>query len=172
MTKRMWSRVSCIESRQADVTYLSDLGHADYKHFPFLSARWPLGVDKNVLGGWLRSGGQVVLKGLGMHSTSRVVYELDRRYSKLEAELALDDQAGRRGSVRYRVLVERGVATKSNWKLAYTSPIVRGGTPATPLSIDVSNATRVALAVEVADQGDTLDHANWLNARLTPKGER
>ena len=166
MPSRLWPRVTCIESRQADVTYLSDLRPADYRHFPFLSVRWPLGVDKNVLGGSLRSGGHVVLKGLGMHATSRVVYALDRRYSRLEAEVALDDQAGRRGSVRYRVLVERPAATTREWKLEFTSPIVRGGDTALPVSIDVSGATRVALVIENTDHGDTLDHANWLNARL------
>jgi hypothetical protein len=168
---RMWQQMACIDSRQAEVTYLSDLRQADYRHFPFLSVRWPLGVDQNVLGGRLRSGGHVVLKGLGMHSTSRVVYDLDRRYSKLEAELALDDQAGRRGSARYRVLVERPAATARKWNLAYTSPIVRGSDDSIPISIDVADATRVALTVETADQGDTLDHANWLYARLVSAPE-
>ncbi|MBP86108.1 MAG: hypothetical protein CMJ64_05230 [Planctomycetaceae bacterium] len=164
--RRMWQRVSCIESQQAEVTYLSDLRPADYKHFPFLTVSWPLGVDKNVLGGRLRSGGYIASKGLGVHARARLVYNLDRWYSRLEAELALDDQAGRDGSVVFRIFVERPEATARKWNLAYTSPIVRGSNAAIPISIDVTNATRVALAVETADLGDTLDHANWLHARL------
>jgi hypothetical protein len=72
--------------------------------------------------------------------------------------------------VVYRVFVERPEATTRKWSLAFTSPVVRGSDAVLPVSIDVAGATRIALAVEAADQGDTLDHANWLRARLVPAG--
>ena len=55
-----------------------------------------------------------------------------------------------------------------SWVLAYQSPIVRGGQPPLPISVDVSGAQRLALIVGFADRGDQLDYANWLNARLIP----
>ena len=79
------------------------------------------------------------------------------------ADLALDDSAGTRGSVIYRVFLEREAG---DWQSAYESPIVRGGEPPLPLSLDVTGALRLALIVDFADRGDELDHANWLNARL------
>lgn len=150
------------------VIYVSELPSLGYKHIPFLEAEWPLGIDRNVLGGRLRSASGMALKGIGMHSTARVAFELNGGYRRFDAELALDEQAGFGGSVAYRVLVESaaGDADSSAWKVAYTSPVIRGGEPCVPISVDVSGASRMALIVDFADRGDVLDHANWLNARL------
>ncbi len=63
-----------------------------------------------------------------------------------------------RGSVRYRVFVD------SEEKFA--SPIVRGGGPPVPVSVDVTGAKRLDLVVDFADRADEQDHADWLDARL------
>ena len=62
-------------------------------------------VDSNVLGTRLRTGGATFLQGLGMPSTSRVAYDVSG-YRKFEAEMAIDDAAGRNGSVIFKVLLE------------------------------------------------------------------
>ena len=147
------------------ITYVSDLKPVGYKHIPFLTQAWPFETDRSVVGGRLRHGGQIFSKGLGMHSTSRLAYDLGGRYGALQAELAIDQRAGNRGSVLFRVFVDRG---DNEWQTAYESPIVRGGDELRPISVDVSGAQRVALIVDFADHGDELDHANWLNARLIP----
>ncbi|MBI2477669.1 MAG: NPCBM/NEW2 domain-containing protein, partial [Planctomycetia bacterium] len=116
-----------------------------------------------------RSAGAVSFKGIGMHSTSRVAYNLDRKYRSFQAEVAIDDHAGQQGSVVFRVLTEvDSDAGESKWRLAFTSPIVRGGDRPLPIAIDVVNATRLALVIEMADRVDTRDYANWLDARLVP----
>lgn len=145
--------------------YLSDLESLGYKHIPFLGVAWDYTADRNVLGGRLRSGGQVWSKGLGMHSTSRLAFDLDGSAQQLRASLALDDQAGRRGSVVFRVFAYRDDA----WSAAYESPVIRGGDQPLPIIVDLTGARRLALIVEAADRGDELDHANWLGARLVPR---
>ncbi len=156
-----------IQPRNEAVDYLSDLPAVGYKSLPFLALDWPLGVATNALGGRLRAGGNVIFKGLGMHSASRVAYDLDRQYRRFETELALDDHAQRQGSVVYRVLVERDDESgQSSWSLAFTSPIIRGGDTPLSIAVDVTEATRLALVVEMADRVDTRDYADWLNARL------
>jgi hypothetical protein len=156
-----------IQPRHERVIYLSDLPAVGYKSLPFLTLDWPLGIATNTLGGRLRAGGNVIFQGLGMHSASRVAYDLDRKYRRFEAELALDDHAGRQGSVIYRVLVEReNDAGEPKWNVAFTSPIIRGGDSPLSVAVDVTDATRIALVVEMADRADTRDYANWLNARL------
>ncbi|MEX0819232.1 MAG: NPCBM/NEW2 domain-containing protein [Pirellulaceae bacterium] len=156
-----------IQPQHGRITYLSDLPALGYKSLPFLKLEWPLGVGANTLGGRLRSAGNIAFKGLGMHSTSRVAYNLDGKYQSFQAEVALDDHAGRQGSVVYRVLVERDNGSgERQWSVAFTSPILRGGDPPLPITIDVTSATRMALVVEMADRADTRDYANWLNARL------
>ena len=52
------------------------------------------------------------------------------------------------------------------WKRAYESPVVRGGDPAMPISVELGNSPAIALIVDFADDGDVLDRAAWLDARL------
>jgi hypothetical protein len=145
------------------VMYLSDLPPLGYKHIPYLETTWPLGRDRSVTGERLRHGGSTYPKGLGMHSASRAAYRLDGRWRRFEAELALDDTAGRRGSVVFRVFLGDEA---DKWKRAYESPVVRGGDPAMPISVELGDSQAIALIVDFADHGDVLDRAAWLNARL------
>jgi hypothetical protein len=145
------------------VTYLSDLEPSGYRHIPFLELSWPYHTDRSVQGSLLRAGGRLYLKGLGMHSPSRITYDLDQPYERFDTEVALDSEAGRRGSVVFRVFVDEG---GGSWQERARSEIVRGGQPPAPLSVDLSGARRISLLVDFADHGDEQDHADWLNARL------
>ena len=138
--------------------YLSDLEPSGYRHVPFLTLSWPYRVDRNVLGGRLRADGKLYVKGVGMHSASRLTWRLDKPYRRFEADLALDDRVGNSGSVVYRVFVDR--AEK------YASPVLRGDSPILPISVDISGGKAISLIVDFAERGDELDHADWLNARL------
>jgi len=139
-------------------TYLSDLVADSYRHIPYLSLAWPYRTDTSVTGAELRAGGRPYAKGIGMHSAARLTYRLDKPYRRFEAELAIDDDAGGRGSVAFRVFVDSEVK--------YTSPIIRGGTTPVPISIDISGGKQLSLIIDFAERGDELDHADWLNARL------
>ena len=79
-------------------------------------------------------GGRRYLKGIGMHSASRLTYRLDGKYRRFDAAVALDDSAGNGGSVTFGVYVLRD----GSWKEAYTSGIVRGGEAPRPVSVDVT----------------------------------
>jgi hypothetical protein len=141
------------------VQYLSDLKPAGYKHIPFLELPWEYRLDRNVLGHSLRSGGRLYLKGVGMHSASRLTFALDGRHKRFAADVAIDDQAGPRGSVVFRVFVDA--------EQKYASPILRGGDAPLAISVELPAAAKtLSLIVDFADRGDELDYANWLNARL------
>jgi hypothetical protein len=140
------------------VAYLSDLKPEGYRHVPFLRLVWPYRADRNVAGGMLRGGGVLFVKGLGMHSASRLSYVLSEPYRRFQADLAVDDRSGGGGSVGFRVFVDGQVK--------YASPIIRGGQPPVAMSVDLVGAKRIDLVVDYADRGDELDRANWLNARL------
>ena len=151
---------TCLQPLGGDCFYLSDFKAIDYKHIPFLQRKWEYRRDRNVLGGRLRSDGNVALKGLGMHSTSRLVYAVPKGATSLAGELAIDDQAGQSGSVVFRVFLNR---QEGGWQAMFRSELLRGGQTSVPFSVDVTNARGVLLVVEFADQGDVLDYANWLN---------
>jgi hypothetical protein len=145
-----------------NAVYLSDQKPSDYRHIPFLSVSWDYRLDRNAEGTHLRSGGRVYFKGIGMHSTSRLTFDLDGPYRRLDAIAALDDRVGRRGSVAFRVFADG--------REAFKSEIVRGsvapGKSGLPVSVDLRGAQRVSLVVDFAEQGDVLDHADWLDVRL------
>ena len=156
-------RVCALQPTSEKIVYLSDLEAASYRQIPFLSIAWPYRRDRSVTQTLLRSGGALYLKGLGTHSAARLTYELDQTYRRLDMELALDESAGNRGSVIYRVFSDNG---SGQWQERYSSPVVRGGASPIAASADLAGAKRISLLVEFADRGDELDHANWLNARL------
>lgn len=151
------------QPRTPQVTFLSDLTPSSYKHIPFLRRSWPHGIDENVLGGRLRCAGAIHTKGLGMHSASRITYQLDHKFRWFQSQIALDQSAGNRGSVIFRVFLQRS----GEWTSTYTSPIVRGANRPLAIKLNVAQADAIALLVEFADRGDERDYANWLNARLS-----
>ena len=155
---RAAAKVVSLQPIGAGVTYLSDLPVAGYVHVPFFQLEWPYRLDRNVAGTRLRAGGAVYDKGIGMHSTSRLTFRLDRPYRRFQAELAVDDLTDGRGSVVFRVFSGR--------EQVYESPVVRGGDPPLAMSVDVGDTRLLSLIVDYADRGDELDRANWLNARL------
>jgi hypothetical protein len=152
-----------IESLGGDrFVYLSDREPSEFRHVPYLSIEWPYQRNRNVLGEPLSAGGNRNLHGLGMHSAARLTYRLDAKWGRFEADVAIDDSAGGRGSVTFGVHVLRD----GKWQTAFTSGVVHGGEAARPVAVDISNAQSLTLTVDYADRGDELDHADWLGARL------
>lgn len=167
MQAELFDRVKVVAPAQAVVftqaiggraTYLSDLEPESYRHLPYLSLDWPYRLDANVTGTRLRADGRIYAKGIGMHSTARLTFRLEKGYRRFEADLAIDDQTQRRGSVVFRVL--------AGPREIYKSGVVRGGDPPLPISVNVSGVSQLSLVVDYADRADELDHADWLNARL------
>ncbi len=160
----VWNEIDYLQPLGGKTRYLTDLTPAtgSYKQTPLLDLTWPLGINENVLGGRLRAGGSLYPRGLGMHANSRVAYALDKPYKWLQAELAIDESAGDRGSVTFVVATSSGGA----YEVVYESPIIRGGQPPLSMNVDISGAKIIVLAVKSADRGTQLDRANWLNVRL------
>lgn len=159
----VWDEIVMLRPNCSRVTYLSDLDPISFKTVPYLQRTLGFRRDQNVRDGQLRTGGIVSGKGIGMHSSSRLAYRLGGDDRQFAAELAIDDLAGGRGSVRFRVYL---ADANGKWTRAFESDIIRGGQPPQPISVEVSGSQAIALIVGFADYGDTLDYANWLNARL------
>jgi hypothetical protein len=151
-----------IQSLDGPIVYLSDLEGADYRHVPYLKIGWPFTRDRNVLGESIVVRGRRYLKGIGMHSASRLTYRFDKGYQRFDAAVAIDDSAKGRGSVQFGVYLLRG----GKWDEAYKSEMVRGNEAPQPISVDLKGASGLTLTVDYADRGDELDHAVWLDARL------
>ena len=158
---KLWTEASAVTFLQAfggKAEYLSDLAAESYRHVPYLSLARPFERDVSIGGANLRAGGRTYLKGVAMHSAARLTFRLAAKHRRFEAEAAIDDETDGRGSVVFRVFVDD--------REAYKSPVIRGGMPPTPISVDVRGGKRLSLIVDFAERGDELDHADWLNARL------
>jgi hypothetical protein len=157
------SALACLQVFGGRATYLSDLKELSYKHVPFLSLAWPLRKDESVSGSPLHVQHRRHLKGLGMHTASRVAYKLDGPYQEFQAEVAIDDSTEGKGSATCSVFVDDG---SGKWQSRYTSPMVRGGDPPISVRVDLKGVKAISLLTDFADRGDTLDHVDWLDARL------
>jgi hypothetical protein len=158
--------VAALQSPGGPFVYLSDLQPADYHQVPYFDLKWHYQRDRSVMGEPLVVRGKHFLKGLGMHSASRLTYRLDGGYRQFDAAVALDDSADGRGSVTFGVYVLRD----GQWQEAYKSGIVRGGDAPRPVSVDVRGARGLTLTVDYADRGDEMDRAVWLDARVLKAG--
>lgn len=158
-----WNRVVFVQPLSANVVYLSDLKTIGFKHVPLLDWQQEYANDRSVTHSRLRVAGERSVKGIGMPATSRLAYEIPPGAKQFEAEIALDDAAGRQGSVIFRVFLE---GSGGVWKPAFESSTLRGGDPAQSVRVPLGTASRLALVVDMADRGDQCDWANWLNARF------
>lgn len=158
-----WSRVTFLQPYPQRVTYLSDLKTIGFKHVPLLGWEQDYANDRSVSRSRLRADGRSFVKGIGMPATSRLAYEIPEGAKRFEAEIAIDDDAGRAASVIFRVFLE---STGGSWKPAFESKTLRGGDDRQSVRIELGDARRLALVADMADQGDQRDWADWLNGRF------
>jgi len=163
-TAAMWqvdrSEIVFIQTLGGRAVYLSDLKPLGYKHVPYLDLPRDYRLNRSVGGGDLRAGGRRYLKGVGMHSTSRLTFPLSADHHRFAATIAVDDETAGRGSVTFRIFVDA--------EERFRSEIVRGGDEPLPIEVDVAGGKTLSLVVDFADQADVQDRADWLNARLLP----
>lgn len=153
------SRIVSLQILGGGAVYLSDLQPAKYEFTPFLSLKWPLRKDRNSVGGPLRLKGREYAKGLGTHSKCAVSYALNKRYSRFQATVGIDDGAGGKGNALVQVLLDGKPVLTSTPLLADAAPLVIA-------PIDVSGANLITLFVDYGDLGDVQDHVNWCDALL------
>ncbi len=153
-------RVQMIQPTGGKAKFLAEMKPLAYRHTPFLSIPWAMHLNANAKNGPLQTAKGVYLSGVGMHSRSRVAFALGGKFKRFLTSLAVDKIAGRRGSVTYRVYLNRDGA----WKPAYESDIIRGGDAPVHVSLNIEKAAAMLLIVDFADRGDEMDFANWLNA--------
>jgi hypothetical protein len=149
--------IAALDLHTPHSVYLSDLKESKYIFAPFLDAAWPFSVDGNVAEHDLRLAGSTYDKGIGMHSHSRLTYRLSGAYRRFEALVGLDDNDGRLGDVRIRVLADGEPLLDR----ALTS---RNG--AVPVNLSMEGVHELTLEVDFGRDGDVQDVVNWVEARL------
>lgn len=113
-------------------------------------------VDRNIVGEPMRIAGEAFSEGVGTHADSVIRVQLDGDVRRFSASVGIDESAGGRGTVRFRVYVDG--------KVRFDSGVLRGGAPAKDVDVDLSGAKPAILWAGSAGDGIDYDHADWADA--------
>jgi hypothetical protein len=153
------STIARIDARGPHVESLSDRAEAAVQYQGYLGDHPGVyGRDATWDGQPLRVGRRPYHRGLGMLPRSLVAYRLQPGDARFQAEIALDDTAGPRGNVVFRVLVDS--------KERFASPEIERGHAPIFVDVDLTGAKLLILSVEFGAGGDVQDSADWLDARI------
>ncbi|MDX9973182.1 MAG: NPCBM/NEW2 domain-containing protein, partial [FCB group bacterium] len=111
----------------------------------------------SIVGKPLQLGGKVYEHGLGSHSISEYLVDVNDA-ARFEAVVGVDDETNKQGSVVFQLWVDG--------KLALDTGVLRGGDAPKPISVDLEKAKYLALVVTDAGDGNTFDHADWADAKF------
>jgi hypothetical protein len=104
--------------------------------------------------------GQAYAKGLGAHAASDIRFNIaGGGYTEFRSDIGVDDEVGNNGSVVFQVYIDN--------VLKFTSSTMTGASATQSIIVPLSNASTLRLVVSDAGNGNTFDHADWANARLT-----
>jgi hypothetical protein len=152
--------VAALDTRQGKAVYLSDLKARRYEHTPYLGVRYSYTLDSTVAGHDLRPDGSTYDKGLGLHSASRLTYDLQGGYQWFESLVGLDEKTGRHGSVQIQVLVDG-----KPQDLGKDQELTSRDKPHA-VRVRVAGAKELTLVVDFGGHGNVQDHVDWVDARL------
>ncbi len=137
---------------------LSSLRPLTYEHTAMLGLPWEYRRGSNVLGNAIQVGGESFEAGLGVHSRSRLSFELKGQFVEFVTRFGLDDSAGPMGDVDVSVLVD------GTTRFSQTG--VRVGDLSDVIRVDVRQAKRIELVVDFGKNGDIQDRFNWVEPGL------
>ena len=119
-------------------------------------------VDKSVSGDPLSIGGRKFAHGIGTHAVEEFAIDLHGTARRFSAWVGVDDSAQPPGSVTFQVL--------GDGKVLWESGVMRAGTPAREVDVDLQGVQRLTLRVGDASDGNGMDHADWAEARIEGMG--
>lgn len=139
-----------------------------------------LQFDRSVKKTPLKIGENTYKKGLGTHTVSEIEYSLDGQFKEFKADIGVDESAGDKGAVRFKVcvdgIVKAGTAVKAgmgndgddNVKALYGFSVsaATGKDGPTSIQVNTENAQVLRLVVDDAVNGFENDYADWADARL------
>ena len=98
-------------------------------------------------------------KGIGTHSYSEIVYNSEG-YDIFDTLVGIDRHVADKkvSSVKFKVYVDGELKAETD--------VMRIDTPKKRLVVDVRNSKEIKLVVDVADNGNTWDHADWADAKF------
>ncbi len=116
-------------------------------------------ANKSVGGNLLKIGDVAFEHGVGTHAVSDFRIRLRGRADSFTAQVGVDAETGKRGTITFEVWVDG----KKKW----SSGVMKGGQAPKPCSVSLAGAAEMNLVVGDADDGIDFDHADWGDAVIT-----
>lgn len=121
---------------------------------PYLSTKWSLVRNANVLHGPLLIRGVEFPTGLGTHSRMAVTYELRGDEQEFQSSIGVDDAANGSGSVIFAIDIDG--------RRVWTSAEITGKSPVMNVPKNaLHRSKRLRLLVDYGQFGDVSDYADW-----------
>ena len=155
------SAIRNIAFKGGNLAYLSDLTPKTVEEKPYVGGvpllyHWRR--DQSVAGRSLSIAGKSFEKGVGVHSYTRLVYDLGGQYAKFLASVGIDASAPQTAICSYKVLIDGKEAAAGVCKANEAAKLVK---------LDVKDAKELELICDYGpDEDDAGDHLDWGNARL------
>lgn len=148
---------------QGKAVYLAELPVLKFESTAYLGLTWPLGKNQAVGGGSLRLAEAWYDKGLGTRGQCAVTYRLDGGYRRFEAWAGLDQAAGPRSRLQFKVLVDgREMELPAKGRRTRLDPPLE-------IQLDLKGGKELTLRADFDGFGDVQALATWANARLIKK---
>ncbi len=148
-------KVDCLGGRW---NWLEQRSPTSFESIPMLGLNWRCEINRNALGGPLIVGGKAFEHGLGVHSRSRVTYDLKGDCREFVTYLGLDDASGPFADVDVAIVVD------DRPRFAQTG--VRRGSLIGPVRLNVAGAKQLHLIVDFGQNGDIQDRFDWIEPAL------
>ncbi len=150
--------VAKLSIRNPRVQYLSDLKPGSQHVEGIVHRPWPIRTDRSVSARPLSIAGRVFDKGLGVHSLTRLTYDIEGAYETFVATIGIDDAVRPLGSVVFKV--------SGDGRELFDSGKVRGTDEPRDIRVGVAGIKSLTLTVDYGQGLDVSDHADWGGARL------
>jgi hypothetical protein len=150
--------VNSMQLRSDAIRYLSDLPALQDRYRDYLGPTRPYHRDANCLGNPIKLQGRTYEHGLGTQPRTLLAYRIDSGWSRFQATVGLDDQAGPLANVVFRVIAD-------GKEVAVSPPISARDTPH-QFDVEIKGAKTLILITEFGDRGNVHDIADWADARL------
>lgn len=149
--------VAVVDALWGRSVFVSELEPMTVAEAGWFGTRFPWRRDASVSGQPISLRGRMFERGLGVHSRSSLVYQLDKKYSLLAGVIGLDDNGGKSGRVHFIV--------RGDGRELFRATL--GGTDdPKPLRAAVAGVERLELLVDFTRNEDTGDRADWADLRL------
>jgi alpha-galactosidase len=118
-------------------------------------------MNKSVLGIPLKVNGIVYKHGVGAHSISRMLLDLNSKALSVSGLAGADDNNLFAGHLQFKILGDK--------KILWRSGIMKNGDAPKKFNVSLSGIREVLFLVEECGDGIMYDHADWLNVRFITK---